>query len=143
MVAPTAEQRAALAAHEKVSVVGAHTVGAPDGGEGLPGVGWSTHHGDLRIPHFLGLHALQLVPFLGWIIGRMRRGAALVFVAAGSYVTLFALLVWQALRGHSILEPDSTTLIALACWVGLTALFAIVAGRKTENYDTRAAVLSM
>ena len=38
MVGPTAEQRAA----RPVTMFGAHTVGAPDGGPGLPLTGWST-----------------------------------------------------------------------------------------------------
>jgi len=141
MVTPTAEQRQAMAAHEKPAIIGAHTVGAPDGGPGLPGVGWSIDHGDLRIPHFFGLHALQILPFLGWIISRAHRGTRLLFVVAGSYFALVGMLTWQALRGQSILRPDSATLGAFAAWVALTALAAIWYGKET--YDARAAVQSV
>ena len=52
---------------------GAHTVGAPDGGPGLPIANWSENHEDLRVAHFLGLHGIQVIPLIGWwLLGRKR-----------------------------------------------------------------------
>jgi len=128
MLRMTPEQTAALHATHTVRAVGGHTVGAPDGGPGLPGVGWSTQHGDLRVPHFFGLHGLQIIPFLGWLALRRRRNEAaarqigFVFAIAASYLALVAILTVQALRGQSIIDPDGTTLTALALWLGASAV---------------------
>ncbi|MGV9384700.1 hypothetical protein ACWDRB_53415 [Nonomuraea sp. NPDC003707] len=42
-----------------VPLVGGHGVGAPDG-DGMPITNWSTTGGDLRVPHFIGLHSIQV-----------------------------------------------------------------------------------
>jgi len=49
---------------------GAHTVGTSDGGAGLPFVNWSTIGGDLRIAHFIAIHAIQIVPLFAFILSQ-------------------------------------------------------------------------
>jgi hypothetical protein len=57
-------------------VLQGHTVGAGDGGPGLPFLNWSTAHGDLRIAHAVGLHALQAIPLAAWWISTRMRGSS-------------------------------------------------------------------
>jgi hypothetical protein len=135
MVTPTAAQIAEARVTHRLPVSGAHTVGAPDGGPGITGVGWSREHGDVRVPHFLGLHAMQLLPLV--VIAATRRGLAeaqrvrLAFVVAASYFSLFAILLWQALRAQSVLRPDATTLIEISIWAVVTIItsWAVIARR--------------
>ena len=57
-------------------------------------------------------------------VGTQRN---LVFAIAASYLALFGLLLWQAFRGQSIVQPDRLSLASYALWLGITvvAVFAI------------------
>ena len=101
MVRPTPDQLAQARVTHQLPVSGAHTVGAPDGGAGMPGTGWSREHGDLRVPHFIGLHAMQILPLFAWLLGRNRP--ALVVLAGTAYAALYTILLIQALRGRPFL----------------------------------------
>ena len=78
-----------------------HTVGAPDGGPGLPLINWSREHGDLRVAHFFGIHALQLLPLLGYYVFRSSKE---IIIAGLVYFLLVSLLLIQALRGLPLLK---------------------------------------
>jgi hypothetical protein len=106
MTRPTPAQIADARITHVMPISGAHTVGAPDGGPGLPITGWSTRHGDVRVPHFVGLHAWQVLPlFVVVALRRFRdRTRARIAIAAGVlYAAVFAGLLVQALRGVPLL----------------------------------------
>ena len=149
MFRATPAQEAEAAATGKQLHFGSHSVGVEDGGPGLPITGWSTDGGDLRIGHFLGVHALQAIPLLalGLVLLARRFPAlrpegprvALVFVGSASYATLMGLVTWQALRAESIAHPGATTLTAVACWLGTTiglALLVLFRARRTTLVST-------
>lgn len=134
MTSPTAEQLA----DGPPTVVGAHSVGVADGGPGLPLVNWSTTGGDLRVSHFIGLHALQALPLLAFgLAWAARRWPGLrpemvrnrlVGVGAFGFAGVTALTAWQALRSQPLTHPDALTLAgagALAVAVTVGALLAL------------------
>ncbi|MBG6056273.1 hypothetical protein IWX81_002705 [Salinibacterium sp. CAN_S4] len=126
MTGPTAQQL-----DDFQGVAGAHAVGVADGGPGLFLLGWSTVAGDLRIPHFVGMHALQVLPlfvialeFLARRIPRLDSPQVrlrLVRVAVVAYSATVAVLTWQSLAGQSIVSPAGPILAA-----GLTVAAATV-----------------
>lgn len=147
MTRPSAGQRAAgnLGAAD---VVGAHSVGVPDGGPSMPLTGWSTTGGDLRIPHFVGMHALQALPLfllalflLAPRFARLRDPRVrlrLVRVACGAYAAVVALVAWQALRGEPLVHPAGATLTAAGLITAATAAGMFVALRTDAPTRTAA-----
>jgi hypothetical protein len=140
MPRPTATQLAELRAGHPTPAVGAHAVGVADGGPGLPITRWSTEGGDLRIPHFIGMHGLQLLPLLGLAVARRRRrqgtggdGAGLVIVAGAGYLGLVGVTLLQALRGQPLLRPDAVTWTTAALVAAGTAVAAALVSSRAHR----------
>jgi hypothetical protein len=83
-----------------------HSVGTVDGGAGLPFVNWSTEGGDLRVAHFLGLHAFQAIPLAALVFVRRRKQFAmeLTLLFALVYLAVFSFLFIQAVHGEPLLR---------------------------------------
>lgn len=87
-----------------MSVLLRHSVDVADGGPGLPFVNWSTQGGDLRAAHFIGMHALQVMPIAGYVFEKLRPQAAvmLTILSGISYFLVFTALFLQALAGRPL-----------------------------------------
>ncbi len=116
-----------------------HAVGVADGGPGLPLLGWSTTGGDLRIGHFVGMHALQGLPLLAGLLSLRGRDLdasvrlRVVLVAAAAYAAVVVLVTWQALRGQPLLAPDGLTLAAAALVAAGAAAALARQGRRVDR----------
>lgn len=89
--------------------VKSHNVGVDMGGAGMPFVNWSLLGGDLRVAHFLGLHALQIIPLAGYFLSRnkpVKSGWATAGVVAIAlvYSLIVIGLYQQAMGGKPVLS---------------------------------------
>jgi hypothetical protein len=84
-----------------------HTLGGPDGGPGIPVLNWSTQFGDPRIAHFIGMHALQVLPLLSYYV--LKNVKATLFVSL-CYAALAVFTLVQALQGKPLFAWNKQSL---------------------------------
>jgi hypothetical protein len=82
-----------------------HSVGALNDNSNLFIIGWSKTVGDLRVSHFIGMHALQVLPFLSYYV---LKNTKLTFGLSIIYGMLAIMTLIQALKGRPFIKPKKT-----------------------------------
>ena len=80
-----------------------HSVGAINDNSSLWMVGWSKTVGDLRVSHFIGMHALQLLPLLSFYVFKNTKITIIISIFYGLLAT--STLV-QALNGKPLITQN-------------------------------------
>ena len=113
----------------------------------IPLSGWNAIGGDLRVAHFVGLHGLQVLPLIGFIVAKVCasmsfvRQRLLVALTGIAYFALIVLLTWQALRGESIAMPGVATLNFYCAIVFSTVTSALFVMLPLKYAEIVAAIL--
>ena len=77
-----------------------HSVGAINDNSNWWILGWSKTVGDLRVSHFIGMHALQILPLLSFYIFKNTKATIVISIIYG---LLAASTLVQALNGKPII----------------------------------------
>jgi magnesium-transporting ATPase (P-type) len=77
-----------------------HSVGAMNDNSNWFILGWSKTVGDLRVSHFIGMHALQVLPFLSYYV---LKNTKLTVGVSILYALLALITLIQALQGRPLI----------------------------------------
>ncbi|MDN3656757.1 hypothetical protein QWZ08_14015 [Ferruginibacter paludis] len=78
-----------------------HTIGTQPQHTFLPIFKWNMKEGDLRVAHFIGMHALQVIPLLSFYLLKATRA---VFTLSGVYLVVATAVLIQALQAKPFIK---------------------------------------
>lgn len=81
-----------------------HSVGALNDNSNIFIIGWSKTVGDLRVSHFIGMHALQILPILSYYVFKNTK---LTLGLSAVYGILALLTLIQALQGKPLIKSKN------------------------------------
>lgn len=81
-----------------------HSVGLVNDSSNIFILGWSKTVGDLRVAHFIGMHALQVLPLLSFYVLKSNK---LTFFISVLYALLALFTLVQALKGKPLIRLSS------------------------------------
>ena len=123
-----------------MQVNGGHSFGAPDGGVGVLFLGWSTVAGDMRVPHFFGMHAIQFFSILSIFKLGLKPEASIEKInrtglrfMAMAWFAISILMTIQALNGESIFRTSQNFLIGYII-SGIIGIIGMVLNTQKFNF---------
>ncbi|WP_322113291.1 hypothetical protein [Leptospira kanakyensis] len=119
---------------------GTHNFGTGDPGKGIIFFGWSTKIGDMRVPHFFGMHVMQIFVFLAaFLMGKRNSIQNLLLVRTTGIVLLLmnVVMVIQTLNGESVfyINPVYTSIYGISIVIVFLCLFKLVIQPKIFSHE--------
>lgn len=112
---------------------GSHSFGTGEPGQGLTFFGWSTVIGDMRVPHFFGMHVMQIFFVIAASLLHKKETSDQVFMVrfmGGLFLSMNILMVVQTLLGQSIFSFQPLFTVVY----GIHLLFIVSLGLRLFSF---------
>ena len=80
-----------------------------------------------------------MLPLLALVLRRRSDMSRvwMVIAAGASYAVLFAILLWQALRGQPLVHPDALSVAVYSAWAALTGSAGVPISVRESGHPGR------
>ncbi|PJZ84612.1 hypothetical protein [Leptospira harrisiae] len=119
---------------------GSHNFGSGNSGGLLFFFGWDKKLGDMRVPHFFGMHVMQIFVFLSaYLLGKtnFNQNLLLVRLTGISLLLMNVVMVIQTLKGESVFQwnPMYTSIYGFCILMVSICIFKLVSQPKVFHNE--------